>query len=100
MDRYIPTGNEMVSLPKINEQSAGIEDFTFLSMRHKGLIEVRGSAQAPLIHPFIQVNGETMTLTCLNWTRDHFWIPAVTAKAGKHDFSMTVRPPLGSGALP
>lgn len=43
MERYIPTGNEMISLPKINEATAGIEDFTYLSMQHKGLIEVRGS---------------------------------------------------------
>lgn len=36
MERYIPTGNEMISLPKINEFTAGIEDFTYLSMQHKG----------------------------------------------------------------
>ncbi len=95
MDRYIPTGNEMVSLPKINEHSAGIEDITFLSMRHKGLIEIRGSEKAPLIHPFIQVNGETVVLTDLRWTRAHFWIPTLTAKAGSHDFSMTVLSPVG-----
>lgn len=95
MDRYIPTGNEMVSLPKINEQSAGIEDFTFLSMHHKGLIEVRGSEKTPLISPFIQVNGETVALTDLKWTRAHFWIPTLTAKAGNQDFSMTVLPPVG-----
>lgn len=47
MDRYIPTGNEMISLPKINENTAGIEDFTYLSMQHKGLIEVRGSKNPP-----------------------------------------------------
>ena len=38
MNRYLPTGNEMISLPKINEETAGIEDFTYLSMQHKGLI--------------------------------------------------------------
>lgn len=95
MDRYIPTGNEMVSLPKINGQNAEIEDLTFLSMRHKGLIEVRGSETAPLIHPFIQVNGETVALTNLQWTRAHFWIPTLTAKAGSHHFSMAVLPPIG-----
>ena len=47
MDRYIPTGNEMVSLPKLNELTAGIEDFTYLSMQHKGLVEVRGGKDLP-----------------------------------------------------
>ena len=49
MDRYLPTGNEMISLPKINQQTAAIEDFTYLSMAHKGLIEVRGMEAAPLM---------------------------------------------------
>ena len=42
MDRYLPTGNEMVSLPKLNELTAGIEDMTWLTMQYKGLIELRG----------------------------------------------------------
>ena len=29
---YCPTGNEMVSLPRLNERTAGIEDLTFLHM--------------------------------------------------------------------
>ena len=37
MKRYIPTGNEMVSLPTINEQTAGMESISFLSMMHKGI---------------------------------------------------------------
>ena len=32
MNRYLPTGNEMVSLPKLNELTAGIEDLTYLTM--------------------------------------------------------------------
>ena len=56
MDRYIPTGNEMISLPKINESTAAIEDFTYLSMQHKGLIEVRGGQTLPLIVPFVRID--------------------------------------------
>ena len=32
MDKYLPTGNEMVSIPKLNEATAGFEDVTFLHM--------------------------------------------------------------------
>lgn len=95
MERYIPTGNEMISLPKINEQTAGIEDFTFLSMQHKGMIEVRGSEDYPLIQPFLQINNEEVTLTDLQWSRDCYWLPKLNAKAGKHSFSMTILPPIG-----
>lgn len=95
MERYLPTGNEMISLPKINQQTAGIEDFTFLSMQHKGLIEVRGTDTAPLMEPFFFIDNEQMQLSCLNWTRVHFWIPTLQAKLGCHDFFMTILTPVG-----
>ena len=95
MDRYLPTGNEMISLPKINENTAGIEDFTYLSMQHKGLIEVRGNESKPLIAPFVQIGGERISLSNMIWTREHYWIPSLSAKAGSHDFSMKVLTPIG-----
>ena len=45
MDSYFATGNEYVSLPKINELSGGIEDMSFLYMSLKGMIDVRGAAR-------------------------------------------------------
>lgn len=95
MDRYFPTGNEMVSLPKINERTAGIEDLTYLSMQHKGMIEVRGGEDMPLIQPFLQIGGADIPLTDLKWSREHYWIPSLTAKAGASDFSMTILTPIG-----
>lgn len=95
MDRYLPTGNEMISLPKINENTAGIEDFTYLSMAHKGLIEIRGGENTPLIVPFLQIGGEEVLLTDKHWSREHYWIPVLSAKAGRHGFSLTVLTPVG-----
>lgn len=95
MDRYLPTGNEMISLPKINEKTAGIEDFTFLSMQHNGLIEVRGTDALPLILPFLRSGDQDLSLTELKWIREHYWIPSLTAKYGCHDFSMTILTPIG-----
>lgn len=95
MDRYLPTGNEMISLPKINQQTAGIEDFTYLSMQHKGLIEIRGTDTVPLMEPFFFIENQQVRLSCLNWSREHFWIPTLRAKLGKHDFSMTILTPVG-----
>ena len=95
MNRYLPTGNEMISLPKINEETVGIEDFTYLSMQHKGLIEVRGSDNVPLIQPFVRIGENELPLSQLEWVREHFWIPTLSAKAGAHDFRMTVLTPVG-----
>ena len=88
MDCYLPTGNEMVSLPKINELTAGIEDLTFLSMQHKGMIEVRGGSDTPLIQPFIRIGETELPLTDLQWSRDSYWIPALQANAGSSRFGM------------
>ena len=94
MVRYLPTGNEMISLPKINEETAGIEDFTYLSMQHKGLIEVRGSETSPLIQPFILLDGQEAALTDIQWSREHFWIPALSARTGDLRFTMTILTPV------
>lgn len=32
MERYLPTGNEQISIPRLNEVTAAIEDITFLYM--------------------------------------------------------------------
>lgn len=95
MDRYLPTGNEVVSLPKINEITASIEDFTFLSMQHKGMIEVRGSRKVPLIQPFIKISDVEVPLNNMNWTREHYWIPSLTAEAGSQYFRMDILSPIG-----
>ena len=94
LPKYLPTGNEMISLPKINEETAGIEDFTYLSMQHKGLIEVRGSEDMPLIVPFVKIDGVEVPFTNISWKREHYWIPAMSAKVGAHDFGMTILAPI------
>lgn len=96
MGSYLPTGNEFLSLPKINELTAGIEDITYLSMQHKGMIEIRGGGdKMPLIRPFLLVGGQRAALTECHWRRDSYWIPVLTAKADSMAFTMTILPPVG-----
>ena len=64
-------------------------------MQHKGMIEVRGTEEKPLIQPFVILDGQEIPLTDLKWSREHFWIPSLRAKAGAHDFAMTVLTPIG-----
>lgn len=87
MEKYIPTGNEQLSLPKINEATAGIEDFTFLHMGYKGLIDVRGSKEKPLIIPKFWIDNTEIYLTNLTWQRIEYWIPQF--KATSNNLSIT-----------
>ncbi len=95
MERYLPTGNAFLSLPKINEKTAGIEDLTFLSMHHKGMIEIRGGEELPLARPFLQADGHPLPLTQMQWSRDSFWLPVLKGKAGSIEFTMTILTPIG-----
>lgn len=95
MQHYIPTGNEFVSLPKLNELNAGIEDVTLLSMQYKGMFDIRGGRETPLMIPFVKVGGEEQPLTDMVWSREHYWIPSMTGKAGGRAFKMTVLSPIG-----
>ncbi len=94
MERYFPTGNEYVSLPKINERSGGIEDMSFIYMALKGMIDVRGGAR-PLIAPFVSTEGKPLPLEDIVMGREHWWIPKMTAGAGGHELEMTVLCPVG-----
>lgn len=62
MDKYLPTGNDFVSLPRINERTGGIEDITFLYMAAKGLIDIRGSESTPLIQPYVHLDASVPSL--------------------------------------
>jgi len=93
MNYYLPTGNEMVSLPKFNEKTAGIEDITFLSMQYKGLIELKGSEETPLMTPFFQ-EKESLQLSDVTATREHFWIPKLTGRIGAHSTEITLLTPI------
>ncbi|MCY1714377.1 glycoside hydrolase family 125 protein [Caproiciproducens galactitolivorans] len=72
---WIPTGNQMVSLPQIKEQTAGIHDLTFLHMGYKGLIDVRGDEDVPLILPFIKIGDTQVLREAPVWNRLGNWIP-------------------------
>lgn len=98
MTNYLPTGNEMVSLPKLNQDTGGIEDITFLSMQYKGLIEIRGTEDTPLLSPFIcEECGDgqiDLPLSDIEATRISYWIPKLGGHAGEHTASVTVLTPI------
>ena len=76
------TGNELISLPRIDPQNAAIADFTFLHMGSKGLLDVRGTEAEPLIAPQFLQNGTACPLHIKEWQWENGWIPSFTGTAG------------------
>lgn len=91
---YFVTGNEYVSLPTIREIDGALEGLSFLHMRAKGMIEMCGSAEKPLLKPFLNVDGEERPLTDLKWHRIHNWIPVFTANAGDMEVEGLILAPI------
>ena len=81
-EKYLPTGNEYVSLPDLDEKTAALGSVSVLHMGAKGLIELRGGEGAPFMEPFVRINGEEAPLRRLSWSRGRHWIPCFTAEAG------------------
>lgn len=98
MKKYLPTGNEYISLPTINAESGAIESIGFLSMTQRGMVELRGTEDEPFLVPFLQVEREgtfvDLLLTDLKCNREHFWIPTTTAMAGEICLTMTLLTPV------
>lgn len=86
--KYIPTGNEYVSLPDLDEKSAALGSFSVLHMAAKGLIELHGE---PVMEPFFSCGA----LEDLSWTRRGFWVPEFTARSGELKVSGTLLAPAG-----
>ena len=81
-EKYLPTGNEYVSLPDLDEKTAALGSVSVLHIGAKGLIELRGGEGAPLMEPFVRINGEEAPLRRMSWSRGRHWIPCFTAEAG------------------
>lgn len=95
MERYLPTGSEKVSLPRVNEINAGVEDLTFLHMASRGLIDLRGGQLEPLMRPFVAPQGVEEELGGFEWSRLGYWYPRFAARAGALGLEGVILAPVG-----
>ena len=80
MEKFIPTGNEFISLPCIKEVDGSIDDLTFLLMQRKGMIELQGDWGTPLCKPYVRISGQEKVLTNrMVWSSVENWIPKFVA---------------------
>lgn len=95
MQRHLPTGSEQVSLPRVNEINAGVEDLTFLHMASRGLIDLRGGQLEPLMRPFVAQQGVEAELGGFEWSRLGYWYPRFAARAGALGLEGVILTPVG-----
>jgi hypothetical protein len=97
-DDVIPTGNDWVALPSIRASDGALENFNVISMRYRGLLEVAGLPNRPLMTPFVEVAGVRRPLAGLRWSLRDYWIPTGTMEASGVRVQLTYVVPPGSRA--
>ncbi len=91
---YLPTGNEQISIPTLHTDGR-IENINFISMKHRGLIEIVGEMEHhPLFRPILRVNGNSFNEK-LNWERESFWLPKFSAEKENVIWSGEITAPAG-----
>ena len=93
--KYQVTGNDFISLPSIRETDGAAEGLTFLHMGAKGMIEVKGQKQSPLLQPL--VNGQHIVNP--KWNRQEDWIPSFACEAEGFHIQGTILTPLHERAF-
>jgi hypothetical protein len=94
----IPTGNDWIALPSIRADDGALQDFNVISMRYRGLLEMAGSGDKPLMAPFLERDGVRRPLAHLKWTLRDYWIPTATMEADGVRLRLTYAAPPGSRA--
>src|SRR5947199_3851351 len=99
-DDVIPTGNDWIALPSIRASDGALQNFNVISMRYRGLLEVAGVAERPLMAPFVEIAGARRQLVHLEWSLRDYWIPTGTMEADGVRVRLTyVAPPIGRAAI-
>ncbi len=99
-DDVIPTGNDWIALPSIRASDGALQNFNVISMRYRGLLEVAGVADRPLMSPFIEIAGARRSLAQIKWALRDYWIPTGTMEANGVRVRLTyVAPPDSRAAI-
>lgn len=97
-DDVVPTGNEWISLPTIRASDGAIVSFNVLSMKSRGLLEVTGYGGAPVLQPYVSVDGKSLALQKLSWEVVEYWIPVAHFSEDGIEGTLTYCAPPGSRA--
>ena len=85
----LPTGNQWISLPDIRASDGALRTFNFLSMRHRGLLQVSGDKGSPVLQPYFTVAGRALAFQNPSWELIQFWIPTAHLTVDGFDATLT-----------
>ena len=71
----IATGNEWIALPTIRASDGALVNFNVLSMRDRGLLQVEGDRDTPVLEPYFMVDGKPFPFQNPSWELIEYWIP-------------------------
>jgi hypothetical protein len=94
-DDVVPTGNEWLSLPEIRAADGAVTGFNVLSKAYRGLLQVRGPGDRPLLRPMVFRDDREVTLVGFDWSVIAFWIPVARATIDGLEIELTYCAPLG-----
>lgn len=95
-DDVLPTGNEWIALPEIRAGDGAIASFNVLSMRDRGLLEVRGESGIPVLQPYFTANGKQLQFRNPSWELIDYWIPVAHLTVDELETTITYCAPPGS----
>ncbi len=88
-DDILPTGNQWISLPDIRASDGALGTFNFLSMRHRGLLQVSGDKGSPVLQPYFTVGGKPLAFQNPTWELIQYWIPTARLTVDGLDATLT-----------
>jgi len=91
----LPTGNAWISLPEISASDGALNSFNVLSMRNRGLLEVRGDRGTPALQPYFEENGKPLPFQNPSWDLIEYWIPTAHLTVDHLDATLTWCAPMG-----
>lgn len=97
-DDVLPTGNQWISLPDINAGDGSLKTFNVLSMRHRGLLQVSGEHNGPVLQPYFTAGGKPLEFRNPSWELIAYWIPTAQLNIDGLDARLTYCAPLDSRA--
>ena len=97
-DDVLPTGNQWISLPDIRANDGALGTFNFLSMHHRGLLQVSGEKGGPVLQPYFTVDGKPLAFQNPSWELIQYWIPTANLSTDGLDMTLTWCAPVDSRA--
>lgn len=91
----LATGNEWLALPEIRASDGALMSFNVLSMRDRGLLQVTGEADRPVLEPHFRAAGKTVALHTPDWQLLEYWIPEARQSEDGIELSVTYCAPNG-----